>query len=393
MGYYKDDHINNRQSKKSKNRWLMPGGLGAAIGASVMLIAAPMINGDINGTLGDKQVEANSEVKTEQVSYNVTTDVTKAVDKVDDAIVSVSNLQQSNFGDVGKVGSGSGVIYKKENGKAFIVTNNHVVEGAAELEVTLKNEEKVKAKLLGTDPLMDLAVLQIDGSNVEATVEFGNSDQLKAGEPAIALGNPLGFLEGSVTQGIISNPKRTIPTDIDQNGQPDWEAEVIQTDASINPGNSGGALINIAGQLIGINSSKIAQTNVEGIGFAIPVNVAAPIIEQLETTGKVERPYLGIRPYSLSEVPEAQRSAALHLPEDVDGGVVIMGTSPGTPAAEAGLQDKDVIVALNGKGIKDAAELRKFLYTDVKVGDKIKVKYYRDGQVKETTLTLSSHQF
>src|SRR5699024_10825858 len=164
-------------------------------------------------------------------------------------------------------------------------------------------------------------------------------EDVKVGEPAVAIGNPLGHMfAGSVTQGVISGTQRTIPLDINQDGRADWQAEVIQTDAETNPGNSGGALINIEGQLIGINSMKINQTSVEGIGFAIPIDTAMPVIEELEETGEVTRPYLGVEIYSLEEVPKAEWSRTLNLPEDIEGGVYVWSVEPLSPADQGGLE-------------------------------------------------------
>lgn len=400
MGYY-DEHNQARKERKPKRgmSWFLPSTFGAVIGVSAMLVAAPLFTNIDQPAMSQPAVESSeNSSSTSNVSYNVSTDVTKAVEKAQGSVVSITKYED-NFslgnGDGESdqaAGSGSGVIYKKEGGSAFVVTNNHVIEGASSLEVTLNNEQKVDAKLLGADPLLDLAVLEIDGSKVDTVAEFGSSDNLKTGEPAIALGNPLGFLEGSVTQGIVSNTNRSIPVDLDQNGQPDYSADVIQTDASINPGNSGGALINIQGQLIGINSSKIAQTQVEGIGFAIPINVAEPIIEQLETTGEVKRPVMGITPASLAEVPKQHWNDTLNLPEKVEGGVVLMGISPASPAAKAGLQERDVIVKLDDQPINNSAELRKYLYSSKKVGDKMEVTFYRNGELQKTTMTLANQK-
>src|SRR5699024_9244074 len=162
-------------------------------------------------------------------------------------------------------------------------------------EVSIGKGDKVKvsAELVGTDPLMDLAVLRIDADKVKEVADLGNSDNRKSGEPVIAIGNPLGF-SGSVTKGLVSASDRAVRRDTDAKGRRDWNAEVIQTDTAINPGNSGGALINLDGQVVGINSMKIAEQAVEGIGFAIPINVAKPIIDQIERYGKVQRPYMGI---------------------------------------------------------------------------------------------------
>ncbi len=330
---------------------------------------------------------------TNNVSLNVQTDITKAVDKAAPAVVGITNIQESNFWEEsnqeGTGSTGSGVLYKKAGGKAFIVTNNHVIEGAAKLEVTMKDGTKLPAKLRGRDPWTDLAVLEVDGSKVKTVVEFGNSDALKAGEPVVAIGNPLGpTFSGSVTQGIISGLQRTIPVDIDQDGVPDWQAEVIQTDAAINPGNSGGALINIGGQLVGINSMKIAEQAVEGIGLSIPINYAQPIIDDLEKFGEVKRPYMGVEMRAVNEIPAYYQQEALKLPKDVAYGVAIKSVEPGSPADKAGLKEMDVIVEMDGEKVNDVIDLRKHLYVKKKIGDKLDIKFYRGGKLTKTNMTL-----
>ncbi|EUJ33755.1 serine protease [Listeria floridensis FSL S10-1187] len=286
--------------------------------------------------------------------------------------------------------SGSGVIYKKANGKAYVVTNNHVVSGANKLEVTFSNGKKSTAKLIGTDEWNDLAVLEISDKNVTSVATFGNSDSLKVGETVIAIGSPLGTeFSGTVTQGIVSGLNRTVPVDINGDGQEDWEAEVIQTDAAINPGNSGGALINLEGQVIGINSMKISTENVEGIGFSIPINEAEPIIEQLEKNGEVSRPSLGVTLRDVDTIPEQQQQSILKLPDGVNYGTMVQQVTSNSAASKAGLKQYDVIVEMNGQKITDAMSLRKILYNgDLQIGKKITIKYYRDGKERSTTLTL-----
>jgi serine protease Do len=257
--------------------------------------------------------------------------------------------------------------------------------------VTLDDGTKLPAKLLGSDIWTDLAVVTVDGSKIKQVAEFGDSDRLKVGEPVIAIGNPLGpTFSGSVTQGIISGVNRTIPMDINQDGVVDWQSEVLQTDAAINPGNSGGALINIDGQVIGINSMKISQEAVEGIGLSIPINSAKPIINDLERYGSVKRPYMGVDLKSVSEIPAYYQQEALKLPGDITYGVALRQVVPGSPAARAGLKELDVIVEMDGKKINDVIELRKHLYQDKKIGDQMTVKFYRGGKLKETTLKLTS---
>ncbi|WRU96488.1 trypsin-like peptidase domain-containing protein [Priestia filamentosa] len=314
-------------------------------------------------------------------------DTTKAVDKALESVVGIYTYQGNQlFEGTTETGAGSGVIYKKSGDYAYIVTNHHVVDGASQVEVQVSEGTRLQAKVVGSDELTDLAVLRIDGSKVNSVAELGDSSKLTLGEPAIAIGNPLGFLEGSVTEGIISSTNRTIPVDTNGDGQEDWQSEVIQTDASINPGNSGGALINIDGQVIGINSSKIAQDEVEGIGFAIPMNVAKPIIEDLEQDGKVDRPTLGVRIADLSQVNPVGRTETLKLPDSVQEGVVIIEVEGSSLAEKAGLKQYDVITKVNGDKISSDAELRRSIYESN--GKKMSITYYRNGKEQTTTVSF-----
>ncbi|MFA8439048.1 S1C family serine protease [Pueribacillus sp. YX66] len=395
MGYYDNPQSENRNNNKN-SRSFLAGIIGAVIGAVVVLLAAPKLAGlglfpsDNNANENKVLNDQNNNTVTQGVSLDVKSDVTEAVQVVSDAVVGVINLQRTNFweGQVSEAGAGSGVIYKKAGDKAFVVTNEHVVRDATGIEVTLSDGERLEAELVGSDPLMDLAILQVDASKVKKIAEFGTSSSVKPGEPAIAIGNPLGFLEGTVTAGIISNIERTIPVDTDGDGAPDWNAEVIQTDASINPGNSGGALINIAGQVIGINSSKIAQSAVEGIGFAIPIDAAKPIIDQLEKYGEVRRAFLGVSTQDLSEIPAYHLKETLKLPDGIEAGAVVMEVVTGSPAHRAGIKELDVITELDGKEIANVLELRKHLYNKKKVGDNMKITFYRDGKKQEKTVKL-----
>ncbi|MBE2913005.1 S1C family serine protease [Anoxybacillus flavithermus] len=398
MGYY-DDHYEHIRQKQKGNRGgaFLAGIVGAILGGMLVVVAIPsLVKWDVLPyeleQTEEKQVTVTEQPKVDKsVAVDVVTQVTKAVNKVSDAVVGIVNIQEASFwSEGGEAGTGSGVIYKKEGNKAYIVTNHHVVEGASRLEVSLSDGTKVPARLLGSDVWTDLAVLEIDAKHVTNVAEFGNSDVVKVGEPVIAVGNPLGLqFAGSVTQGIISGVNRTIPIDIDQDGIPDWHAEVLQTDAAINPGNSGGALVNIEGQVIGINSMKIAQEAVEGIGLSIPINYAKPIIADLEKFGQVRRPYMGVELRSLSDIPAYHWQQTLHLPPNVTEGVAILQVVPGSPAAQAGLREFDVIVALDDEKIADVVELRKHLYNRRQIGDTMKVTFYRDGKKQTVTLKLA----
>ncbi|WP_445489217.1 S1C family serine protease [Niallia sp. 03133] len=392
---YDDD---NRREKPVKRRggYFFTGLIGAIIGALLVLLLIPTLSAYGILPYGEDKVDdtiTTTENGTKNVSLDVDTDVTKAVEKSAGAVVGISNLQSSNFWEdtsAQEAGTGSGVIYKKSGEKAFIVTNNHVVEGASELEVTLADGKKISAKLVGSDVWTDLAVVEVSAKEVSNTAEFGDSDALKTGEPVIAIGNPLGItFSGSVTQGIVSGLQRTIPVDINQDGVEDWQSEVIQTDAAINPGNSGGALVNIAGQLIGINSMKIAQSSVEGIGLAIPINSAEPIISDLEQYGEVKRPYMGVELQSVSDIPGYYQKEALKLPDDVTTGIAIKDVTRNSPAQKAGLKELDVIVELDGQKMGDLIDLRKHLYEKKKIGDTLTIKYYREGKLQTTELKLT----
>ncbi|ART75308.1 serine protease [Sutcliffiella horikoshii] len=413
MGYY-DDHVTQKRTRKEKSfgKVVFAAVTGGVVGALGIVAMLPVLldwgfymDNNEAGTseTAPMSVETNSVVQTDQVEYEkIQTNITNAVENVSEAVVGVVNIQRggnSLFDPRGgqgdqEAGTGSGVVYKKENGKAYIVTNAHVIDGASKVEVSLVDGTRVEAEVVGSDALTDLAVLTVDDANIKQVAKFGDSDAITLGEPVIAIGNPLGLeFFGSVTQGIISGKERIIPVDIDQNGQPDWEADVIQTDAAINPGNSGGALVNLRGEVIGINSMKIAQSRVEGIGFAIPIRAVQPIIEDLEKHKEVQRPFMGVGLASLSDVPlEAQRST-LKLSEDVKSGIVVTGVEPTSPADKAGLKQYDVIVKLDDQEIKDALGLRKFLYSQKNIGDTMKVTYYRDGKLEETEMKLVKQMF
>lgn len=307
------------------------------------------------------------------------------------AIVGIVNMQKQsnpfsqNSSDV-ESGSGSGIIFKKDNQYAYIVTNNHVIEGANALEISLYNGDKTEAKLIGADALTDLAVVRIDAKYASDIINFGDSSTLRPGDQVWAIGNPLGQqLSRTVTQGIVSAVDRSITVNTSAG---DWEFNVIQTDAAINPGNSGGALINSKGEVIGINSLKIADSGVEGLGFAIPSNDLIPIVNEIIEKGKVERPYLGVGLASLEEVP---RMYLQDLPNKVSEGVMITNIDANSAAAKAGLKVQDVIVAIDGKKVANSTDLRKYLYSEVKIGDKVKLEIYRDGKSQKVELTLTSN--
>ncbi|PAE18263.1 S1C family serine protease [Robertmurraya siralis] len=322
---------------------------------------------------------------------NSSASVADIVDQTASAIVGIVNRQQQNnpfsrTSEVVESGSGSGVIFKKTDDVAYIVTNNHVIEGASEIEVSLHNGEKVTAQLIGADALTDLAVLKIDAKYADNVLSFGDSSTLRAGDQVLAIGNPLGLeFSRTVTQGIVSAVDRNIAVSTSAG---EWELNVIQTDAAINPGNSGGALINSQGQVIGINSLKISESGVEGLGFAIPSNDVVPIVNEIIESGKISRPYMGVSLASLNEIPPAYYQ---NLPDDVTGGVMVTYVDPNSAAAEAGIKAQDIIVSINEQKVETASELRKYLYTEAKIGDEVKLEIYREGKLIKEKITLSNN--
>ncbi|KMK77942.1 S1C family serine protease [Alkalihalobacillus pseudalcaliphilus] len=401
MGYY-DDHIREeRSTRRNKKGSILPAFFGGVIGAIVMLIAMPLMSnfGWISFGLNDgeppEEIGASPSQPSDlqSVSYSIETDITNIVDEVSDAVVGVVNIQQAGFLGMPGEGTGSGVVYKIADDHAFIVTNQHVINGASAIEVSLADGSRIEAELVGEDVLTDLAVLRIDSDEVQTVAEFGDSNTLRVGEPAIAIGNPLGLeFASSVTSGIISGTERSIPIDTNGDGEIDWHAEVLQTDAAINPGNSGGALLNMEGQVIGINSMKIAQSSVEGIGFAIPTAIALPIIDDLERFSEVRRPQLGVGIISLNQIQSYHWQETLNLPNDVRGGVVVTSVASMSAAEQANMQEYDVIVDINGTEMNDSHDLRKFLYTEADIGDEVEVTFYRDGNRETVTITLQEQQ-
>lgn len=400
-----------RAKKKKAFRSGFVGGVTGGLLAVIIGFGAMSATGTLNQLTGAKSTTTSTTtVKTSPtaLSNKGAGDVSDVVANVKNAVVSVINKQSLNqnnlFGSHGQsrrqnqktedsdlttASEGSGVIYKVENGYAYIVTNNHVISGSQELEVLMADGTREKAELIGADKWTDLAVLKIKADKVTTVAEFANSDEVKAGQTAIAIGSPLGTeFATSVTQGIVSAKDRSVPTDVDGDGKQDWVVTAIQTDAAINPGNSGGALVNAAGQVIGINSMKISKSSVEGIGFAIPSNEVVSIINQLEKSGKVIRPVLGISMVDLTSV-SSQGRQQLALSNDVKEGVVVADVQDDSSASKGGLKQYDVITEIDGKPITGVQTLRKALYSKT-VGSSMEVTYYRNGQKQTTTVQLTS---
>ncbi len=266
---------------------------------------------------------------------------------------------------------GSGFIIDREG---YIVTNNHVVEDADNIKVRLANEKEYEAKIVGRDSNTDLALIKIDDADDLVPLTLGDSDALRVGTWVMAVGSPFG-LEQTVTAGIVSAKGRII-------GSGPYD-DFIQTDASINPGNSGGPLINLNGEVVGINTAIVASG--QGIGFAIPINMAKGIIDQLKESGTVTRGWLGVGIQNLT--PEL---AEYYGVQDAKG-VLVVKAYPEDPAAKAGIRENDIIVAVEDQPVEDSRELSR-LIAGLPVGDKVKVRLIRDGKTKTVTVTLAKRE-
>ena len=349
---------------------------------------------------GSQATNNNSGTVT-QTSYKNENSTTQAVNKVKDAVVSIitysSSSRQSSVFNADETNSdsdnqqiaseGSGVIYKKDDKDAYLVTNTHVINGASKVDIRLADGTKVPGEIVGSDTFSDIAVVKISSEKVTTVAEFGDSSKINVGETAIAIGSPLGSeYANTVTQGIISSLDRTVSLK-SEDGQA-ISTKAIQTDTAINPGNSGGPLVNIQGQVIGITSSKIASnggTSVEGLGFAIPSNDAQNIIKQLESDGKVTRPALGIQMVNLANIG-ANDLRKLNIPSSVTSGVVVKSVQSNMPAS-GHLEKYDVITKVDDKEISSSTDLQSALYNH-SIGDTIKITYYRNGKEETTSIKL-----
>lgn len=392
-------HFNYQQSqpRKPKFPWfktILVALIAGIIGALLVLGASKMLGMfGLNDNGSQVQEATNSkggnvlDGKSEKYKS-----VNAMIKDVSPAIVGVINMQKAtSFNDLlqGKssskaeqAGVGSGVIYQKNDDSAYIVTNNHVISGASEIKVQLHSGKQVKAKLIGKDAVSDIAVLKIDNTKGIKAIKFANSSKVQTGDSVFAMGNPLGLeFANSVTSGIISANERTIESNTTSGGT---KVNVLQTDAAINPGNSGGALIDINGNLVGINSMKIAAEQVEGIGFAIPSNEVKVTIEQLVKNGKIERASIGIGLLNLSDIPNSYKK---EFNTDRETGVYV-----GKVDSSSDLKVGDIITKIDGEKVEEDTDLRTYLYQNKKPGETAKLTVERDGKTKEVTVNLKNQK-
>lgn len=325
---------------------------------------------------------SNKNATVENVNYDVKSSTTDVIEKVNSSVVGVLVYANGTAS-----GSGSGVVYRVDGKTAYIITNTHVVSGATDVQVVFSNKESVNATIVGSDTYSDIAVLKLTADFDMTAIKCGDSSLLDQGETVLAIGSPLGIeYAGTVTQGIVSGIDRTVSVDLNDDGQEDWDMNVIQTDAAINPGNSGGALVNMAGELVGITSMKLSNTSVEGMGFALPINDVITSVEQIIENGKVTRPQIGISGVSLSGYSSYQLRY-YRINTDLTDGIYVSRVTSGGAASKAGIQEGDIIVKFDGKEVTTYKSFLTELYSK-EPGDKVSVVVNRNGTEKTIEVTL-----
>lgn len=348
-------------------------GLVIVIAVFVGIIATLLVLKSLN-LLKENIVEVERTVKSVEITES--NSISESIDKIYDSVVYIES-SKNNIAN----GSGSGFVYKVDNKYGYILTNEHVISSSSEVNITTIDGNTVAATVLGSDDYSDIAVLRIDKSAVLKVATLGTSKDTKLGDTVFTVGSPLGKnYMGSVTKGIISGKDRTITT------SNKYVVEVIQVDAALNPGNSGGPLANINGEVIGINSLKLSQEEIEGMGFAIPIEIVKTIADKLEKGEKIERPVLGVTMLDVDNIYQLYKYGVT-IDKSVDSGVVIVEVVKDTPASFAKLQKGDIILSINDKNIENIASFRAELYK-YNIGDTITLKYLRGKEIKDVKVKL-----
>lgn len=309
-----------------------------------------------------------------------------AVDKIYDAVAMVSAYQNNTL-----TSTGSAFVYKTDDNYGYLLTNYHVIDGADSVTLTMSDDTEAEATVLGGDEYLDLAVLRVDRSNVSMVANIGTSEDMNLGDTVFTVGTPMGEeYRGTVTSGILSGKDRMVSVSVSNSNSNDWVMRVLQFDASINPGNSGGPLLNANGEVIGICSLKLVDDEIEGMGFAIPIEYAMNHIESLENGEEISWPVLGVSMVNVSDTASLYRNG-INIDRNITEGVVVVQAERGSGAYEVGLTTGDVITAIDGKKVEDSAYLRYELYQH-QAGDTIKITYIRDGREHTANVTLSASE-
>jgi len=309
--------------------------------------------------------------------------ISESVSKVYDAVVMVKNIKNNTNN-----GTGSGFVYKKDDKYGYIITNYHVVDNSTKIEILTASGEIAEGTILGGDEYLDIAIVRIPANKVISVAKIGSNKELKLGEQIFTIGTPVGEeYFNSVTSGYISGLDRKVTVSVKTND--DWVQEVIQIDASINPGNSGGPLLNFNGEVIGVNSMKLVDSTIEGMGFSIKIDDVMVHVDELEKGESIKRPYLGITHANVTDTYSLRRYG-INIDSSIEYGIAIIDVENGSGANKAGLKKGDVITKINDDKVTNIAFLKYLLYK-YKVGDTIEITYVRGSKVNTTKVKLTEN--
>lgn len=341
------------------------------------------INTNMDGNSGTSTTNNTCRACSDTVIVNEGS-LSASVEKAYDAVMMVQNYKNNSVQS-----TGSAFVYKVEGDYAYMLTNHHVVEGADRIVLIRSDDEEIEGTVLGSDEYLDLAVIRINASDSIDVAAIGSSEDSKLGDVVFTIGSPLGYeYRGTVTDGILSGKERMVTVSLSGTTS-DWVMKVLQTNAAVNPGNSGGPLLNASGEVIGVISLKLVETEVENMGFAIPIEYAMSHIEALENNETIVRPMLGISMVNVTDTYTLYRSGII-LDDSIENGVVVIEVTADSGASKSDLQKGDVITKLNDEAINNTAYLRYELYK-YNVGDTITITYLRDGEERTTKITLTEY--
>jgi serine protease Do len=344
---------------------------GVLIGALIMYLFISFVLpiNKVNPVIGEKK----------EVTVN-DKGIADGVDNLYDAVVTISSLSNNNV-----IAGGTGFVYKLDNKIAYIITNNHVIDSGNKAMVKFTNGKEIEAKIVGNDAVSDIAVLSVESNDIIKVANIGSSKSARIGDTVFAIGSPVSTeYNWTVTRGILSGKDRLVEANDKNSGS--YAFNVLQTDTSINSGNSGGPLANVNGDVIGITNMKLVASTVEGIGFAIPIEEAINIADELVKDGKVERPLLGVTMMDLQNKFELYKQG-ITLNTELKEGVVVVDVQKGSPADKSGIKRGDIIIKVDDIKITSVAGLRYQLYKH-KLGDTINITYERNSKSSNASVKL-----
>lgn len=355
--------------------------------SNIIVIIVAVLLSFVSGTVGAFLVITNVPSVSKNIVENVSkleyneTSIADSVDKVKDAVVVVISYKNNI-----QISTGTGFVYKKDGDTSYIMTNNHVIDGADKVQLILDDGNTIDATVVSGETYSDIAVLTSTSDKLTTVIEIGDSSESRVGDTVFTVGSPMGEeYRGTVTKGTLSGKDRLVAVSFSGTTS-DYYMKVLQTDAAINPGNSGGPLLNINGEVIGVNSLKLVEDEIEGMGFAIPIEDALNYAETLESGNTVERPYVGIGMLDITDQYYLWQNG-ISIPNNITEGVAILTVENNSPASNAGIQKGDIIIKLNDTDISSVAEFRYELYKH-NVGDTINITYIRDGKENTAKVTL-----